>query len=133
MTGSKKLRIAGWVLSVLVAALFIFMSAPMKFSEWEGKEKAFEEMGYKSDVMFKIGIVEVAAAVLFLIPQTGFLGAILLTGYLGGATATHVRIGQPFIIPVIIGVVVWIAYGLRRPEVFKLLYCSRCAPASETP
>ena len=70
--------------------------------------------------MFKIGIVEVAIAILFLIPRTAFVGAILLAAYLGGATATHVRVGDPFYFPIIIGVVAWIALGLRKPEVLRL-------------
>jgi len=118
--GSKKTRIAGWVLSGLCAAVLILLSAPGKFTDWEGKEEMFDKLGYSVELMEKIGYVEVAIALLFLIPQTGFLGAILITAYLGGATATHVRVGDPFYFPIIIGVVVWIAYGLRRPEVFRL-------------
>jgi hypothetical protein len=59
-------------------------------------------------------------AVLFLIPRSGFLGALLLTAHLGGATATHARVGDPIYFPIILGVVMWIAFGLRRPEVFSL-------------
>ncbi len=93
-----------------------------KFTQWEGKAEMFAKMGWTQDVMFTIGIVEVAIAVLFLIPRTSFVAAILLTAYLGGATATHVRIGDPFFFPVIIGVLAWFALGLRRPEVFRLAF-----------
>lgn len=55
-----------------------------------------------------------------MIPRTAFLGAILLTAYLGGATVTHVRIGDPFIAPVIIDILVWIALGLRDSTIFSL-------------
>jgi hypothetical protein len=116
----KKSQFAGWALSFLIAAFLIFASALPKFIEWEGKEKLFSELGYSTETMLKIGIVEAAVAILFLIPRTAFLGAVLITAYLGGATATHVRVGEAFYFPIIIGVVVWIALGLRRPEVFAL-------------
>ena len=121
MTTSKsRMRIAGWILSGIVALFLIGLSARGKFTEWEGKQKMFEHMGFTTDLMFKIGILEVALAILFLVPRTGFLAAILLTGYLGGATVTHLRVGEPFFAPIIMGVVLWIALGLRRPEIFSL-------------
>ena len=121
MTTSKsRMRIAGWILSGIVALFLIGPSAMGKFTEWEGKQKMFEHMGFTTDLMFKIGILEVALAILFLVPRTGFLAAILLTGYLGGATVTHLRVGEPFFAPIIMGVVLWIALGLRRPEIFSL-------------
>jgi len=119
MRGSKS-EIVGWILSGLLALMLIGMSASGKFTEWEGKAQMFEKLGFTNDVMFKIGIVEVAITVLFLIPRTSFLGAILLTGYLGGATVTHLRINDPFLFPIIMGIVVWVALGLRNPTVFSL-------------
>jgi hypothetical protein len=120
MNGSKKMKITGWVLSVLIALFLTFASAMGKFTQWEGKAEMFDKLGWGEDVMFKIGIVEVAIAILFLVPRTAFIGAILLAAYLGGATATHVRIGDPFYFPIITGVVAWIALGLRKPAVFRL-------------
>ena len=93
-----------------------------KFTQWEGKAEMFAKMGWTEDVMFKIGIVEATIAILFLIPRTAFVGAILLAAYLGGAAATHVRVGEPFFFPIIIGVVAWVALGLRKPEVFRLAF-----------
>ncbi|QDT48683.1 hypothetical protein Pan258_27260 [Symmachiella dynata] len=124
MNGSKKLRITGWVLSILISLFLIFASASGKFTEWEGKAEMFAKMGWSEEVMVKIGIVEVAIAVLFLIPRTAFVAAILLAAYLGGATATHVRAGEAFFFPIIIGVVAWIALGLRQPDVFRLAFGS---------
>jgi hypothetical protein len=120
MTGSTGLRITGWVLSILIAAFLIGVSAVPKFIEWEGKQEMMDKFGYTIPLMQKIGIVEITVALLFVIPQTSFVGAILLTGYLGGATATHVRIGDPFFFPIIFGVVAWIALGLRMPMIFTL-------------
>jgi len=65
--------------------------------------------------------VEIACAIIYLIPQTSVLGAILLTGYLGGATATHVRVGEPVFMPVIMGVVIWLGIFLRDRRVRALV------------
>jgi hypothetical protein len=129
---TKKTRITGWVLSFLIAAFLIFASAVPKFIDWEGKAKMFSDLGYSIETMMKIGVVEIAVALLFVIPRTSFLGAVLLTAYLGGATATHVRVGDQFFFPIIIGIVAWIALGLRRPEVFSLAFgSSRARVASQ--
>lgn len=120
MHGSKTLRMVGWVLSCLIAAFLIFASAMGKFVEWEGKAEMFAELGWTEALMFKIGFVEVAIAVLFLIPRTAFVAAILLAAYLGGAVATHVRVGDPFYMPIIVALVAWIALGMRQPDIFRL-------------
>jgi hypothetical protein len=116
----SKSKLVGWLLSGLLAAFLIFASGMGKFVEFEGKAEMFEHIGYTSDLVKKIGVVEIAITLLFLIPRTGFLGAVLLTGYLGGATATHVRVGDPFFMPILIGIAVWVALGMRMPEVFRL-------------
>lgn len=118
----SKSQMAGWVLSGLLSAFLILASAGGKFTEWEGKAEMFEHIGYSADVIFKIGVVEVIVSILFLIPRTGFLGAVLLTAYLGGATATHVRVGDAFFMPILIGVVVWVALGLRDARVFAMAF-----------
>ncbi len=117
---SKKLRIAGWVMSGLVTLLLI-SSSVAKFSDWEGKKDAFGQLGYSIEVMNKIGVVELTLAIMLVLPRTGFLAAILLTGYLGGATATHVRVGEPFFVPILIGVFMWFGIAFRKPQIFSLL------------
>ena len=119
---SKASFIAGWVLSVLLAVFLCGLSASGKFMDFPNKAEIMGKFGYPDDVMKWIGMVEIAVTILFLIPQTAFIGAILLTAYLGGATATHVRIEDPFYMPIIMGVVVWIALGLRKPDVFQLAF-----------
>ncbi|TWU58888.1 hypothetical protein Poly51_16680 [Rubripirellula tenax] len=119
-SGTKKSRTAGWVLSVLVSLFLVGASASGKFTQWEGKDEMFAKLGWSEDVMFMIGIVEVAIAILILIPRTAFVGSILLAAYLGGAVATHVRVGEPYFFPIIIGVLAWVALGLRQPDVFRL-------------
>jgi hypothetical protein len=69
--------------------------------------------GYPDGALLPIASVEIACAIVYAIPQTSVLGAILLTGYLGGATATHVRAGEPFFFPIVVGTVVWLGLFLR--------------------
>lgn len=125
MLPSKKLLIAGWIVSGLVAAFLIAVSAAGKFTEWEGKAEMFGHLGYTTDLMMKIGVLEVVLTILYLIPRTAFLGAILLTGYLGGATEVHVRAGDAFFFPILVGVVMWVGLGLRVPSIFKLAQGAR--------
>lgn len=120
METSKTKRLISWILSGLIGLMLVGPSALGKFVEWEGKAQMLEHMGFTSELLMKIGVLEVILAVLYLIPRTSFLGAILLTGYLGGATVTHVRLGEPFYMPIVIGVVMWVALGLRKPEIFRL-------------
>jgi DoxX-like protein len=117
MKSSKK-KIAGWALSGLIALFLIGASGVPKFMEWEGKEEMMGKLGWDTGLILKIGIIEVALAILILIPRVAFLATVLLTAYLGGAVATHVRIGDMFYFPIIVGVLAWIALGLRDPRVF---------------
>lgn len=127
---SKAARITGWVLSVVFSAFLIFVSAPGKFMDFEGKAEMIEKIGYSETVLQQIGVVEIALAILFLIPRTAFLGAVLLTGYLGGATATHVRMNEAFFFPIVFGVVMWVALGLRTPDIFRLAFGPGPGPAT---
>lgn len=128
MSKSNVLRIVGWVLSGLLALMLIGASASGKFTQWEGKAEMFGKLGWTEKLMFNVGIVEVAITMLFLIPRTAFIGSILITAYLGGATAAHVRIGDAFVFPIIMGVIVWVALGFRMPGIFKLAMGSPLAP-----
>ena len=117
---TSKSKLAGWILSGLLALFLIGASGIPKFVDWPGKKEMIDHMGISADLLPTIGVIEITVALLFLIPRTSFIGAILVTGYLGGATMTHLRIGEPSFFPIIVGVVVWIALGLRCPEVFAL-------------
>ena len=72
-------------------------------------------------VILPIGIVLLVCTVLNVIPRTCVLGAILLTGYLGGATATHVRVGEPFFFPILFGVLIWAGLFLRDDRLRALI------------
>lgn len=113
-------KIVGWVLSGLLTAFMLF-SASGKFADFPGKAEMFAKLGWSETVMVNIGVVEVLIALLFLIPRTAFVAAILLTAYLGGAVAAHVRIGDAFGFQIVIGVVYWVALGLRDWRIFDLL------------
>ena len=82
-------------------------------------------LGYRESAIVPIGLVLVACTLLFLIPRTAVLGAILLTGYLGGAVATHVRVGAPLfshtLFPVYLGVLIWLGLLLRESRLRTLL------------
>lgn len=127
MSASKS-KIIGWVLSGLLSAFLIFASGIPKFIEWEGKADLMGNLGWSTDTIFKVGFVEIGVAILFLIPRTAFVGAILMAAYLGGATATHVRIGDPFFMPVLLGVIAWVALGLRDRRIFTLAFGGGARP-----
>jgi hypothetical protein len=111
---------AGRVLSALPVLLFLF-TATFVFLKPALAVQGFVHYGYPPDSLFRITIVEVACAIVYAIPQTSVLGAILMTGYLGGATATHVRVGEPFYLPIITGIVVWMGLFLREPGLRTLV------------
>lgn len=126
---SKALTVIGWILAALVALLLAF-SATMKFMNPPEVTKSFtEQFGYPANTLLPIGIAEAACALLFLFPRTAVLGAILLTGYLGGAVATHVRVSDVFIMPAILGAVAWLSLYLRDPRLRALVPLRKPLPA----
>jgi hypothetical protein len=91
----NKLVWAGRVISAL-PVLALTMSAVMKFMKPPEVIEGFVKLGWSENLAFGLGILELACVVIYAIPQTAVLGAILTTGYLGGAIATHVRINDNF-------------------------------------
>ena len=79
------------------------------------------KFGYPESAATPIGIVEIACALLYTIPKTRVVGAVLVTAYLGGAVATHVRVGEPFVMPILLGILVWAGLYLRDARVRELL------------
>lgn len=77
--------------------------------------------------MTPIGIVELLCVVVYLIPRTSVLGAILITGYFGGAVATHVRVSDAFVIPLVLGVLAWGGLFLRDARLRELLQLKKPA------
>jgi hypothetical protein len=111
----------GRVLSALPVLLLVF-SASMKFAHKPDVVAAFVgHFGYPEGVLTTLGVLEVLSAALYVVPQTAVLGAVLLTGYLGGAVATHVRVGESPATPVIVGVLLWAGLFLRDARLRELL------------
>lgn len=121
ITQSKAMTIAGWIFTGLIGVFLIGASAVPKFMNPPMLAEMMEKLGWSMDSRIVLGTLEVVCTVLFLIPQTAVLGAILLTGYLGGAIATHVRIHDQFIASAVIGVLAWLALYLRDPRIRALL------------
>ncbi|MBA3935971.1 MAG: DoxX family protein [Planctomycetes bacterium] len=122
---AKTQRMAGWILTGLVGLFLIAGSGIPKFLDWPGKTAMMTHLGLPLELVPAIGALEIAVTLLYLIPRTAFLGAILLTGYLGGALFTHLRIGDPWFFPLIVGVLAWAGLALRRPLVFQLVLGAR--------
>jgi hypothetical protein len=116
----KKMLWAGRILSALPIVMLLG-SGVAKVLKLEPVLKEFGRFGYVEELVLPVGVVEIACTLIYLWPRTAVLGAILLTGYLGGATATHVRIGDPFVPPIIFGVVAWTGLYLCDPRLRALL------------
>jgi DoxX-like protein len=110
----------GWVISAL-PVLALVISAGMKFVQPPDVAKGFEHLGWQMSLAIGLGILELTCTIIYVIPQTSVLGAVLLSGYLGGATATHVRVGDNFVTPIVLGVLVWLGLYLREPRLRTLL------------
>jgi hypothetical protein len=119
-------RLALWSGRILSGLLVIamLMGAGMNLS---GNAEAIQgavDLGYPRESVFGIGVALLISTLLYAVPRTSMLGAILLTGYLGGAVATHIRAGQGWgstIMAFVFGALVWIALLLRDPRLRRLL------------
>lgn len=110
----------GWVLTIVPVGLLV-MSASFKLMQAEVAVEGFKTQGFPDGSLLAIGIVEAACTVLYLIPQTSVLGAILLAGYLGGAVVTHVRMSEAFVMPIAVGVLLWGGLFLRDARIRALI------------
>jgi len=120
---SKKRLWVGRIMSAL-PTLFLLWDGAMKLVKPQVVVKGTVELGYAEAVILPLGVVLLTCTILYLIPRTAVLGAILLTGYLGGAVATHVRAGQgPFeiLFPILLGVLLWGGLVLRDNRLRTLI------------
>ena len=99
----------------------LLMSGAMKLVKPEPVMEGLTKLGLHESKAIGLGILELVCGVIYAIPRTSVLGAILLTGYLGGATATHVRLDDPFFAPILVGVLVWGGLYLRDARLRTLL------------
>ncbi len=118
---------AGRLIGGLVV-LFLALDGAMKVAEAGPVLEASEKLGIPRDAIRGIGLLLLACTVLYAVPRTAVLGAILLTGYLGGAAATHVRAADgafPVAFAVGFGVLVWLALVLRQPRLLHTIFPRR--------
>ncbi len=115
---------AGYIISGL-PALLLLLDAVGKLVKPEPVVTGTLELGYQESVIVPLGIVLLAATILYLVPRTAILGAILITAYLGGAVATHVRVGNPLfthtLVPVYLGILIWFGLYLRDERLRALV------------
>jgi len=111
---------AGRIISTLVV-LFLLFDAVAKLMRIAPVLAAFTQLGFSTSLVIPIGAVLLLCTILYMIPPTSILGAILLAAYLGGATVTHLRAGQPFYFPIIFGVLLWGGLYLREPRLRALI------------
>jgi hypothetical protein len=123
-SSAKKRPIAGYVLTALVA-VFLTFDTVLKVLQLAPAMQGTTELGYPASSVLVIGVIELVCLVLYLVPQTSVLGALMLTGYLGGAIATHVRIGSPLathiLFPVYVALMLWGGLYLRESRLRALL------------
>jgi hypothetical protein len=120
---SKTWSSVGRIMSAL-PVLFLLLDGAMKLAKPEAVVKATVAFGYAEAVIQPLGVVLLACTILYLIPRTAVLGVILLTGYLGGAVATHVHAGGGLfstLFPVVFGVLLWGGLVLRDDRLQTLL------------
>ncbi len=116
--------ITGWICSIIVI-LFLLFDAFGKFAKPEAVIKGTTELGYPESMITPIGIILLICTLLYAFPKTTLPGAILLTGYLGGAVATHIRVENPLfthiLFPVYLGILLWLGLYLRSPKLRQLV------------
>src|SRR6267142_1957845 len=121
---SRKKLWAGRIISAL-PILFLLIDGVMKLIKPLIVMTATVELGYRETVIVPLGVLLLTSTILYAVPRTSVLGAILLTGYLGGAVATNVRVGTPLfshlLFPVYLGVLIWLGLYLRDARLRALL------------
>ena len=118
---SKTLFYTGWFLSA-IPAVFLLVGSVTAWLASPQVVAGTAKLGYTAAFLHILSPIEFVCAVLYLIPRTAVLGALLLTAYLGGAVASHARIGDPtWPAPIVFGVIIWAGLLMRRPLLRKLV------------
>ncbi|HEX5324527.1 MAG TPA: DoxX family protein [Capsulimonadaceae bacterium] len=110
----------GYIISVLVV-LFMLMDTTMHIAKPPQVVDAFAKLGYPIGLALTLGVIELVSTVLYAIPRTSVFGAILLTAYLGGATASQVRIDGSYWFSIAFGMLVWLGLYLRDEKLRALV------------
>jgi hypothetical protein len=112
--------VTGWVLSGILAIVFL-PSAFFKIMQPNGFPEEWAK-NYPAEAALPLGIVELAMYVLYLYPKTRYLGGLIMLGYLGGAVATHVHMGDGmFPVPIVVGIIAWLGLYLRDRKLRALV------------
>ena len=120
LAGRSKMVWVGRVISVLISLLF-GLSGAMKLKGGPEVLQGMAHLGLPESMIVPLGILEISCVVIYMIPATSVLGAILLTGYIGGAICAHVRVGDPFFIQIALGICVWLGLYLREDRLKELI------------
>ena len=120
MATSGKIVWVGRAISGLVSLLFL-MSAFMKLKGGAEVTQGMAHLGLPESLIMPLAILELSCVVIYMIPATSILGAILLTGYLGGAICSHWRVGDPFYMQIAFGILVWLGLYLRENRLKALI------------
>ncbi len=123
-TSDKKVWV-GRVLSLLISVPFV-ISGLMKLNPNEQVIQGMAHLGLPEGVLFGLAILELSCVILYLVPHTAILGAILLAGYMGGAILAHLRVGDPFYQQALFGIIVWLGIYLREPRLRQILPLRKC-------
>lgn len=115
-----KITWIGRILSVVIALPFV-LSAYMKVFPNADYSKNMSHLGLPESLSLTLAILEVMCVIFYLIPQTSVVGAILFTGYLGGAICTHLRVGEQAYLQTLFGVLIWLGIYLREPRLRQVL------------
>ncbi len=120
-SGSKTMLWTGRVVSAIPAIMLLFAGG-MKLTKSAAVIQGFAQYGYSDHLIVVIGTLEIACTIVYLIPSLSVIGAILMTAFLGGATASNVRIGNPsYVITVVLGILVWAGLYLRDARMQALI------------
>jgi len=120
MVASGRVVWVGRVISGLASLLFL-MSAFMKLKGGPEVMQGMAHLGLPESMVKPLAILELSCVVIYLIPATSVLGAILLAGYVGGAICTHWRVGDPFFVQIVLGLCVWLGLYLRESRLKALI------------
>jgi DoxX-like protein len=120
VVASRKVVWIGRVISVLPCLVFLF-SAFLKLKGGPEIAKGIEHLQLPASMVLPLAMLEIMVVVVYLIPATSVLGAILYTGYIGGAMLTHWRVGEQFYLHIVIGILVWLGLWLREERLRALI------------
>lgn len=128
---NKAMLWTGRVITALMGFAFVASGVMKLLASGPEFEESMAQIGMPVSIVVPLAILELTCVVIYLIPRTSMIGAILLTGYMGGAICTHWRVGDVFVVQIVIGVLVWLGLYLREPRLWALMPFKK-SPAVET-